>query len=134
MLVGKRRSGGGSILKRTSSITGINKELSDTETTLEAPASDNNSIDNTPHFLRTCRLCHRRLAAGRDIYMYRGDTAFCSFECREEQMKEDERKDNNQWKNNNKVSSMNKQQQDPLPPSSTAAAATKTHTTQLAAA
>ncbi|KAK4264892.1 hypothetical protein QN277_026011 [Acacia crassicarpa] len=134
MLVGKRRSGEGSILKRTSSITGINKEVSDTETILEAPPSDNNSIDNSiPHFLRTCRLCHRRLAAGRDIYMYRGDTAFCSFECREEQMKEDERKDNNQWKNKNKVSSMNKQQQDPPPPS-TAAAAAQPHTTQLAAA
>ncbi|MBA0850973.1 hypothetical protein Goshw_010454 [Gossypium schwendimanii] len=44
-------------------------------------------------FLRACWLCNRRLAPGRDIYMYRGDTAFCSQECREKQMKQDERKE-----------------------------------------
>ncbi|CAA0823586.1 Protein of unknown function (DUF581 [Striga hermonthica] len=44
-------------------------------------------------FLRSCGLCHRRLATGRDIYMYRGDTAFCSLECREQQMNQDERKE-----------------------------------------
>ncbi|KAL4366555.1 hypothetical protein GQ457_05G014970 [Hibiscus cannabinus] len=44
-------------------------------------------------FLRSCWLCNRRLAPGRDIYMYRGDTAFCSLECREKQMKKDERKE-----------------------------------------
>ncbi|XP_060213102.1 FCS-Like Zinc finger 5-like [Lycium barbarum] len=47
----------------------------------------------TAHFLRTCGLCNRRLAPSRDIYMYRGDTAFCSMECREQQMKNDERKE-----------------------------------------
>jgi len=47
----------------------------------------------TPDFLRTCGLCKRHLASGRDIYMYRGDTAFCSLECREQQMKQDERKE-----------------------------------------
>ncbi|KAK8995840.1 hypothetical protein V6N11_076097 [Hibiscus sabdariffa] len=44
----------------------------------------------TAPFLRSCCLCKRRLAPGRDIYMYRGDTAFCSLECREQQMKQDE--------------------------------------------
>ncbi|KAF5458123.1 hypothetical protein F2P56_022180, partial [Juglans regia] len=48
----------------------------------------------TAHFLHTCGLCKKRLAPGRDIYMYRGDTAFCSLECREQQMKQDERKEN----------------------------------------
>ncbi|GMY11315.1 FCS-Like Zinc finger 5-like [Fagus crenata] len=47
----------------------------------------------TSHFLHTCGLCQRRLPPGRDIYMYRGDTAFCSLECREQQMKQDERKE-----------------------------------------
>ncbi|KAA8530888.1 hypothetical protein F0562_005488 [Nyssa sinensis] len=47
----------------------------------------------TAHFLRSCGLCKRRLAPGRDIYMYRGDTAFCSQECREEQIKQDEREE-----------------------------------------
>ncbi|XP_062098786.1 FCS-Like Zinc finger 5-like [Humulus lupulus] len=54
-----------------------------------------NSADfiETAHFLRTCGLCKRRLASGRDIYMYMGDTAFCSLECRDKQMKQDERKE-----------------------------------------
>ncbi|MBA0625824.1 hypothetical protein Godav_003581 [Gossypium davidsonii] len=47
----------------------------------------------TPHFLRSCGLCRRRLVPGRDIYMYRGDTAFCSLECRQQQMNQDEKKD-----------------------------------------
>ncbi|CAM8917728.1 unnamed protein product [Rhodiola kirilowii] len=55
-----------------------------------------NSADfsgETNHFLRSCLLCKRRLVPGRDIYMYRGDSAFCSAECREKQMKQDERKE-----------------------------------------
>ncbi|KAH6796658.1 hypothetical protein C2S52_021212 [Perilla frutescens var. hirtella] len=48
---------------------------------------------DTADFLRSCGLCNRHLAPGRDIYMYRGDTAFCSLECREQQMKQDERKE-----------------------------------------
>ncbi|XP_077249959.1 FCS-Like Zinc finger 6-like [Tasmannia lanceolata] len=47
----------------------------------------------TSHFLRACGLCKRRLAPGRDIYMYRGDTAFCSLECRQQQLNQDERKE-----------------------------------------
>ncbi|KAI4329617.1 hypothetical protein MLD38_027985 [Melastoma candidum] len=46
-------------------------------------------------FLETCGLCKRRLFPGRDIYMYRGDAAFCSLECREQLMKQDERKAKN---------------------------------------
>ncbi|KAM7275103.1 hypothetical protein ACFE04_016969 [Oxalis oulophora] len=51
------------------------------------------SCDETADFLRTCGLCQRRLVPGKDIYMYRGDTAFCSLECREKQMKQDKKKD-----------------------------------------
>ncbi|XP_027338798.1 FCS-Like Zinc finger 5-like [Abrus precatorius] len=50
-------------------------------------------LAHTPDFLRACFLCKRRLGPGRDIYMYRGDSAFCSLECREKQMKQDESKD-----------------------------------------
>ncbi|KAL8486978.1 hypothetical protein ACS0TY_023134 [Phlomoides rotata] len=53
-----------------------------------------NSADcETAPFLRVCALCNRRLIPGRDIYMYRGDTAFCSLECRHQQMTQDERKE-----------------------------------------
>ncbi|KAL0368802.1 UNVERIFIED_CONTAM: FCS-Like Zinc finger 5 [Sesamum calycinum] len=68
-----------------------------------APASTRpqrrNSADfvGTANFLRVCSLCKRRLVPGRDIYMYRGDSAFCSLECREQQMTQDERKEKCSW-------------------------------------
>ncbi|XP_066328252.1 FCS-Like Zinc finger 1-like [Miscanthus floridulus] len=42
------------------------------------------------HFLDACFLCRKPLASNRDIFMYRGDTAFCSDECRSAQMAADE--------------------------------------------
>ncbi|KAJ6775010.1 FCS-LIKE ZINC FINGER 5 [Salix purpurea] len=54
--------------------------------------SGNHFVEDS-HFLRSCGLCKRWLASGKDLYMYRGDTAFCSEECRAKQMKEDERKE-----------------------------------------
>ncbi|KAL0338865.1 UNVERIFIED_CONTAM: FCS-Like Zinc finger 14 [Sesamum angustifolium] len=47
------------------------------------PASD---------FLNSCNLCYKKLH-GKDIYMYRGEKAFCSAECRYRQMVMDERKE-----------------------------------------
>ncbi|KAG0502001.1 hypothetical protein HPP92_002073 [Vanilla planifolia] len=46
----------------------------------------------TAPFLRACGLCSRRLSPGRDIFMYRGEIAFCSLECRQQQINLDERK------------------------------------------
>ncbi|XP_078172854.1 protein INCREASED RESISTANCE TO MYZUS PERSICAE 1-like [Carex rostrata] len=48
--------------------------------------------DSAP-FLRACGLCKRNLGPGRDTYMYRGEVAFCSLECRQQQMNLDERID-----------------------------------------
>ncbi|KZV47129.1 hypothetical protein F511_30947 [Dorcoceras hygrometricum] len=45
-----------------------------------APATD---------FLSSCNLCKKQLH-GKDIYMYRGDKAFCSSECRYSQIVKDE--------------------------------------------
>lgn len=47
----------------------------------------------TANFLKACFLCKRSLIHGRDIYMYRGDSAFCSLECRQQQMNLDEKKE-----------------------------------------
>ncbi|KAJ4761533.1 hypothetical protein LUZ62_026579 [Rhynchospora pubera] len=44
-------------------------------------------------FLRACGLCKRSLGPGRDTFMYRGEVAFCSLECRQQQMNLDDRKD-----------------------------------------
>ncbi|WVZ74163.1 hypothetical protein U9M48_022378 [Paspalum notatum var. saurae] len=45
---------------------------------------------HSAHFLDACFLCRKPLAGNRDIFMYRGDTAFCSDECRSAQMAADE--------------------------------------------
>ncbi|BAF20492.1 FCS-Like Zinc finger 1 [Oryza sativa Japonica Group] len=42
------------------------------------------------HFLESCFLCKSSIAGDRDIFMYRGDAAFCSDDCRQEQMDMDE--------------------------------------------
>uniref|UniRef100_A0A0E0CMR3 FLZ-type domain-containing protein n=1 Tax=Oryza meridionalis TaxID=40149 RepID=A0A0E0CMR3_9ORYZ len=41
-------------------------------------------------FLQRCFLCRKELADGKDIYMYRGDRAFCSVDCRCKQIFMDE--------------------------------------------
>lgn len=47
---------------------------------------------HAPDFLSACYLCRRQLSHGKDIYMYRGDRAFCSVECRYQQIVSDEKK------------------------------------------
>ncbi|KAJ8512791.1 hypothetical protein OPV22_003225 [Ensete ventricosum] len=42
------------------------------------------------HFLGACFLCKKPIAENEDIFMYRGDTPFCSTQCRWEQMDMDE--------------------------------------------
>ncbi|KAI3981064.1 hypothetical protein MKX01_032204 [Papaver californicum] len=115
MMLGKRPRAP-AVFRRTTSITEFTIDLLDVEpddvnnnnyltvdqrvlstisprnyTNLRSPLS--NSSAQTSHFLRACGLCNRRLAPGRDIYMYRGDTAFCSLECRHQQIIEDEKKE-----------------------------------------
>uniref|UniRef100_A0A7C9DRX2 FLZ-type domain-containing protein n=1 Tax=Opuntia streptacantha TaxID=393608 RepID=A0A7C9DRX2_OPUST len=46
-----------------------------------------------PHFLESCYLCKKPLGPNNDIFMYRGNTPFCSEECREEQIEMDEAKE-----------------------------------------
>ncbi|KAI3940463.1 hypothetical protein MKW98_024870 [Papaver atlanticum] len=48
-----------------------------------------------PHFLESCFFCKKHIGNNRDIFMYRGDTPFCSEECRQEQMEIDEAKEKN---------------------------------------
>ncbi|KAL2503800.1 Protein of unknown function (DUF581) [Abeliophyllum distichum] len=75
---------------------GLDQSFLATSTAAASPLSiRRNSADSveTAHFLRACSLCKRRLIPGRDIYMYRGDSAFCSSECRQRQMTQDERKE-----------------------------------------
>ncbi|MFQ6667749.1 hypothetical protein Gotur_033657 [Gossypium turneri] len=48
------------------------------------------------HYLDACSLCRKPLRDS-DIFMYRGNTPFCSKECRQEQMEMDEAREKN-WK------------------------------------
>ncbi|KAK7348256.1 hypothetical protein VNO80_22807 [Phaseolus coccineus] len=48
------------------------------------------SLFQPPTFLDQCFLCGKKLLAGKDIYMYKGDRAFCSVECRCKQIFSDE--------------------------------------------
>ncbi|PAN22364.1 hypothetical protein GQ55_4G014400 [Panicum hallii var. hallii] len=43
-----------------------------------------------PHYLGSCLLCKESIACNRDVFMYKGDAAFCSDDCRQEQMDMDE--------------------------------------------
>ncbi|XP_022993346.1 uncharacterized protein LOC111489385 [Cucurbita maxima] len=45
------------------------------------------------NYLQACCLYRRSLVAGRDIYMYKGESGFCSAECRKQQMNQDEAKE-----------------------------------------
>ncbi|OEL27253.1 hypothetical protein BAE44_0011727 [Dichanthelium oligosanthes] len=47
--------------------------------------------ETTAAFLKACGLCNRRLGPGHDTFMYRGEVAFCSHECREQRIQYDER-------------------------------------------
>ncbi|XP_050265582.1 FCS-Like Zinc finger 5-like [Quercus robur] len=85
----QRRGGGGG----GGGLDGLSQQFLQPTTMVSPRNHRRNSVDSvdTAHFLRACSLCKRRLFPGRDIYMYRGDSAFCSLECRQQQMNLDER-------------------------------------------
>ncbi|KAL6005231.1 hypothetical protein ACLOJK_005793 [Asimina triloba] len=45
-------------------------------------------------FLSFCYMCKKDLGQGKDIYMYRGEKAFCSRECRDQEILFEEGRDN----------------------------------------
>uniref|UniRef100_A0ACD5ZL92 Uncharacterized protein n=1 Tax=Avena sativa TaxID=4498 RepID=A0ACD5ZL92_AVESA len=56
-------------------------------------SGDFNEAMETAAFLKACGLCCRRLGPGRDTFIYMGEVAFCSLECRQQQMNLDELKE-----------------------------------------
>ncbi|KZV28922.1 hypothetical protein F511_13717 [Dorcoceras hygrometricum] len=88
-------------IKRTTSMTEFNLDLTASNnqphngvsaaSTPRQHSRNSAEFVETSHFLRACFLCQRRLVHGHDIYMYRGDSAFCSLECRQQQMLQDEK-------------------------------------------
>ncbi|XP_021285984.1 uncharacterized protein LOC110417782 [Herrania umbratica] len=66
--------------------------------------------DHQPHFLDACFLCKKPLGGNRDIFMYRGDTPFCSEDCRQEQIDIDEAKEKN-WNLSSSMKALRKKDQ-----------------------
>ncbi|KAA8525949.1 hypothetical protein F0562_007951 [Nyssa sinensis] len=71
---------------------------------------DSRFEDQQPHFLEACFLCKKPLGGNRDIFMYRGDTPFCSEECRQEQIEMDEAKEKN-WNLSASMTALRKKEQ-----------------------
>uniref|UniRef100_A0A7N0U5D2 FLZ-type domain-containing protein n=1 Tax=Kalanchoe fedtschenkoi TaxID=63787 RepID=A0A7N0U5D2_KALFE len=65
--------------------------------------------------LNSCYLCARPFFDDSEIFMYRGDTPFCSDDCRQEQIEFDEAKEKKKQK---KLVSMRKSDSDQASPSS----------------
>ncbi|PON47148.1 Zf-FLZ domain containing protein [Parasponia andersonii] len=65
--------------------------------------------EHQPHFLEACFLCKKPLGDNRDIFMYRGDTPFCSEECRAEQIEIDEAREKN-WNRSSMIALTKKDQ------------------------
>ncbi|XP_023515114.1 protein MARD1-like isoform X1 [Cucurbita pepo subsp. pepo] len=59
-----------------------------------SPARKENGTSFSPeNFLSFCDNCKKNLEQGKDIYMYRGEKAFCSHECRFQEMMLEEEDD-----------------------------------------
>nr|CAB3498801.1 unnamed protein product [Digitaria exilis] len=59
-----------------------------------ACAADDSGVAVASGFLSSCHACNKQLGHGNDIFIYRGDKAFCSSECRYQEMLFDEAVDN----------------------------------------
>ncbi|KAL9406003.1 hypothetical protein Peur_002975 [Populus x canadensis] len=75
-----------------------------------ARCCDSRYEDHQPHFLEACFLCKKPLGDNRDIFMYRGDTPFCSEECRQEQIDIDEANEKN-WNLSSSMKALRKKDQ-----------------------
>ncbi|XP_019451089.1 PREDICTED: uncharacterized protein LOC109353316 [Lupinus angustifolius] len=60
------------------------------KSSLSSSSSSKHSLFQAATFLDQCFLCRKRLLPGKDIYMYKGDRAFCSVDCRCKQIYKDE--------------------------------------------
>ncbi|CAI9775901.1 unnamed protein product [Fraxinus pennsylvanica] len=54
---------------------------------------------SSENFLSFCYSCKKNIGQGKDIYMYRGEKAFCSSECRYKEMMLEEGTETSEWEN-----------------------------------
>ncbi|KAL6548233.1 hypothetical protein OROGR_008654 [Orobanche gracilis] len=77
----------GSMIKPSSPTATPNKSTNGSSFSRRKNMSNFSSVSG---FLEYCFLCKQKLSPGKDIYMYKGDEAFCSVECRYRQIFMDE--------------------------------------------
>lgn len=80
---------------RETQVPGTGSHKGSHESIFLATSPTSTCNENLPmnDFLSACFFCKRHLGLGKDIFMYRGDRAFCSAECRYQQIVVDERKE-----------------------------------------
>ncbi|KAL2901606.1 Protein MARD1 [Bienertia sinuspersici] len=89
----RRRNSLRNISSLSSPLQSSSSVCSPRSTRLFEPSSRFEDVHSS-HFLESCFLCKKPLGGNRDIFMYRGDTPFCSEECRQEQIDIDDAKEN----------------------------------------
>lgn len=57
--------------KQVAGLEGVDQRILSMVSPRSNPRRHSADVLETPHFLRACGLCKRRLVPGRDIYMYR---------------------------------------------------------------
>ncbi|KAJ4952027.1 hypothetical protein NE237_028859 [Protea cynaroides] len=62
------------------------KEEKAIESSLEFKSLDGSDLYLSDDFLSYCYTCKKKLEQGKDIYMYRGEQAFCSSSCRSQKI------------------------------------------------
>ena len=83
---------GNNLVKKREYFDGVLANESETSATNWVSASASSLVFGTSDFLSSCNLCKKQLH-GMDIFMYRGEKAFCSVECRCKQISIDEHKE-----------------------------------------
>ncbi|XWS08575.1 hypothetical protein CRYUN_Cryun40dG0014000 [Craigia yunnanensis] len=78
------------IISKTTMLISSKVSSSSSSCFLLSPRTNSQLNYPVPAFLEQCFLCKQKLLPGKDIYMYKGDRAFCSVECRCRQIFMDE--------------------------------------------
>ncbi|ONM21624.1 FCS-Like Zinc finger 6 [Zea mays] len=84
--------GGGAAAAQEDWIAAYRARAAPAKAGLRRNSADYSAVE-TAAFLRACGLCRRRLGPGRDTFVYKGEAAFCSLECRERHITQEEWKD-----------------------------------------
>ncbi|CAN6307769.1 unnamed protein product [Urochloa humidicola] len=62
-------------------------------TSASSKSNDNGRIFVGLEFLKSCFCCHKNLDATMDVFVYKGEHAFCSAECRCQHIAKEERRE-----------------------------------------